>query len=141
MDIKELRHEEEWKDAYPVMHQLRTQLDLENYLRMVREASEFEGYKLFALYDQSKIVAVTGFMPMMTLSNGKYIWVCDLVTDSEVRSKGYGQKLLGFVEAWSKERGYGIVSLSSGVQRHDAHRFYEEKMKFDRVSHVFLKQL
>jgi len=67
-------------------------------------------------------------MPMITLYSGRFIWVCDLVTEPSERSKGYGKKLLSFVQQWSEENGYKIVSLSSGLQRIDAHRFYEEKM-------------
>jgi GNAT superfamily N-acetyltransferase len=85
--------------------------------------------------------AVTGFMPMITLYNGRFIWVCDLVTDPDQRSKGYGEALLSYVENWAKDNGYNIVSLSSGLQREAAHRFYEEKMEYDKVSYVFLKKV
>lgn len=139
--IKELKNQQEWKDAFQVMKQLRTHLDEESFLQLVQEAVEKEGYKLAALYDHDKIVAVTGFMPMITLYNGKFIWVCDLVTDSENRSKGYGEALLSYVHHWAKENSYDIVSLSSNFQRIDAHRFYEEKMDYDKVSYVFLKRL
>jgi GNAT superfamily N-acetyltransferase len=139
--IKELKSEKEWKEAYPVMKQLRTHLDEEQFLKLVQEATQKEDYKMAALYDNEKIVAVTGFMPMITLYNGKFIWVCDLVADSDSRSKGYGEALLNYVHNWSKENGYDIVSLSSGLQRIDAHRFYENKMKYDKVSYVFLKRL
>ncbi|MGG3466904.1 GNAT family N-acetyltransferase [Neobacillus pocheonensis] len=139
--IKELKNQHEWKEAFPVMKQLRTHLDEESYLELVQEAVQMEGYMMAALYENKKLVAVTGFMPMMTLYNGKFIWVCDLVTDSANRSKGYGEALLNYVHDWSKENGYKIVSLSSGLQRVDAHRFYENKMKYDKVSYQFLKRL
>ncbi|AMQ20392.1 GNAT family N-acetyltransferase [Geobacillus zalihae] len=136
-----LETEEEVRSAFPVMRELRTHLDEETYTALVREAQEKEGYKLAALYDQDKMVAVVGFMPMITLYNGRFIWVCDLVTASSERSKGYGKALLSYVHEWAKEHGYGIVSLSSGLQRIDAHRFYEEKMEYEKVSYVFLKRL
>jgi GNAT superfamily N-acetyltransferase len=139
--IKELKNEKEWKEAYPVMKQLRTHLDEGQFLDLVQEATQKEHYKIAALYDNEKMVAVTGFMPMITLYNGRFIWVCDLVTDSNSRSKGYGEALLNYVHNWSKENGYDIVSLSSGLQRTDAHRFYEYKMEYDKVSYVFLKRL
>ncbi|MEH7176982.1 GNAT family N-acetyltransferase [Neobacillus vireti] len=139
--IKELKNETEWKAAFVVMKQLRSHLDEVNYLQLVQEAIQKEGYKLVALYDNEKMVAVTGFMPMITLYNGRSIWVCDLVTDSDSRSKGYGEALLNYVQKWSKENGYDIVSLSSGLQRVDAHRFYENKMEYDKVSYVFLKRV
>lgn len=141
MEIKLLENQTDWKEAFSVMKQLRTHLSEDAYLQLVEEAAEKEHYQMAALYDNGKIVAVTGFMPMITLYNGRSVWVSDLVTDGENRSKGYGQVLLEFVHTWSKENGYDLVSLSSGVQRVDAHRFYEDKMEYDRVSHVFLKKL
>jgi GNAT superfamily N-acetyltransferase len=139
--IKELQTKQEILDAFPVMKHLRTHLDEHSYLELVNEARQKEGYRLFALYKDEKIVAATGFMPMITLYNGRFIWVCDLVTEPSERSKGYGEKLLSFVHQWSEENGYKIVSLSSGVQRVKAHRFYEEKMGYDKVSYIFLKRL
>jgi GNAT superfamily N-acetyltransferase len=139
--IRELSTEMDWLEAYPVMKQLRTHLSQERFLELTREATVSEGYKLAALYEERKIMAVTGFMPMITLYNGKAIWVCDLVTDSSVRSKGYGEKLLNYVETWAKNNGYDIISLSSGLQRLDAHRFYEDKMDYVKKSYVYLKEL
>ncbi|HWO98810.1 MAG TPA: GNAT family N-acetyltransferase, partial [Bacillus sp. (in: firmicutes)] len=72
---------------------------------------------------------------------GRFVWVCDLVTDSDKRSKGYGEKLLTYVHEWAKENNYESVALSSGLQRTDAHRFYEDKMKYDKVSYVFKASL
>lgn len=139
--IKELLTEQQWLEAFPVMKQLRTHLDETSYVELIQQAVESEGYKMFALFERDTIVAAVGFMPMITLYNGKYIWICDLVTAAEHRSKGYGQQLLSYVENWSKDKGYYIVSLSSGLQRLDAHRFYEEKLEYNKVSYVFLKKL
>lgn len=139
--IKELVNESEWREAFPIMKQLRSHLEESDFFALVKEAKQKQEYKLFALYDNQKVVAVTGFMPMVTLYNGRFIWVCDLVTDSTQRSRGYGQELLEYVHDWSYEYGFKIVSLSSGVQRKDAHRFYENRMAYDKVSYVFLKRL
>ncbi|WP_010632826.1 GNAT family N-acetyltransferase [Sporolactobacillus vineae] len=139
--IKELRNKEEWLSAYPVMHQLRVRLDETAYLEFVAEASRTEEYHLFALVANGRIVSVTGFMPMTTLYYGKFVWVCDLVTDEAERSKGYGRKLLEFVQNWAADHHLETVALSSGLQRKEAHRFYQEKMDFDKVSYVFKKIL
>lgn len=138
--IQELTTTEEWKQAFPVMNQLRTHLNVSSYIELLKEASEKEGYRLFALYSSNQVVAVIGFMPMITLYNGKFIWVCDLVTDEGARSKGYGEYLLTHIEELAKKEGYECISLSSGLQRTNAHRFYEEKMDYDKVSYVFLKR-
>ncbi|MFP3441205.1 GNAT family N-acetyltransferase, partial [Pantoea sp. SIMBA_133] len=90
---------------------------------------------------ENELVAVTGFKPMITLYYGRFVWVCDLVTSEQHRSKGYGEKLLTVVENWAMENGYQSVALSSGVQKKEAHRFYKGKMYYDQVSFVFKKGL
>ncbi|MFV8828948.1 GNAT family N-acetyltransferase [Alkalihalobacterium sp. APHAB7] len=141
IQIKELSNETEWIEAFPVMSQLRSHLDQETYVELVSEATKKEKYKLAGLYDEGEVVAVIGFMPMITLYYGRFLWVCDLVTDQNKRSKGYGEKLLAYVEEWAKTNGFESVALSSGLQRTDAHRFYEEKMNYDKVSYVFKKNV
>ena len=47
------------------MKQLRTHLDEDSYLELVLDAQKNDNYKMFALYDQGEIVAVTGFKPMI----------------------------------------------------------------------------
>jgi GNAT superfamily N-acetyltransferase len=139
--IKELESKQEIIEAFPVMRQLRTHLDEKTYLELVLDAKENDHYNMFALIDDNEIVAVTGFKPMITLYYGRFVWVCDLVTDSNKRSKGYGEKLLSFVHDWAKERNFESVALSSGLQRKDAHRFYEDRLHYDKVSYVFKKVL
>ncbi|WP_318505607.1 GNAT family N-acetyltransferase [Bacillus sp. T3] len=135
--IKELQTEDEIISGFTVMKQLRTHLDEKTYLELVLEAKAKDSYKLFALLDGKEIVAVTGFKPMITLYYGRFVWVCDLVTDSSKRSMGYGEKLLNFIHEWADGHHYESVALSSGLQRIDAHRFYEDKMDYDKVSFVF----
>ncbi len=139
--VKELTSEDDWIAAFPIMQQLRTHLDEAAYLSLVKEAREKDSYRLFALYDNHEIVALTGFKPMITLYYGRFIWVCDLVTDQSKRSNGYGEKLPAFVHDWASAEGYERIALSSGLQRTDAHRFYEEKMDYDKVSYVFKKEI
>ncbi|MEZ2660870.1 hypothetical protein ACBP89_22945 [Aneurinibacillus aneurinilyticus] len=40
--IKELKNEKEWKEAYPVMKQLRTHLDEDQFLQLIQEAAQKE---------------------------------------------------------------------------------------------------
>ncbi len=97
--INELESQEEILEAFPVMNQLRTHLDEKAYFDLVMEAKERDMYRLFALYDQRKIVAVVGFKPMITLYCGRFVRECDLITESN----GYGEILLSYVHEWAKE--------------------------------------
>ncbi|MFA7743995.1 MULTISPECIES: GNAT family N-acetyltransferase [Salinicoccus] len=139
--IKELNTEEEFHSAFPIMQQLRTHLDEEQYINLVKEAKEVDNYLMYALFDNEEIVAVCGFKPMITLYYGRFVWVCDLVTDSAIRSKGHGKQLLDFIHEWAEKNNYESVALSSGLARKEAHKFYEKKMDYDKVSYVFKKNL
>lgn len=141
LTIKELQSKKEIMKAFPVMKQLRTHLDEGMFLDLVLEAKAKDRYRIFALMDEGEVVAVTGFKPMITLYYGRFVWVCDLVTDTKKRSKGYGEKLLTYIHEWAKNNNYGSVALSSGLQRTDAHRFYENKMDYTKVSYVFKTDL
>lgn len=138
--IKELKTEEEIRNAFPVMQQLRTHLDEEQYIDLVKEAKKIDNYVMYALFEEGEIVAVTGFKPMITLYYGRSVWVCDLVTNQNMRSKGHGKKLLNFIHDWAAENKYESVALSSGLTRKEAHNFYEDKMAYDKVSYVFKKE-
>ncbi|XKF63993.1 GNAT family N-acetyltransferase [Virgibacillus necropolis] len=139
--IRELNSKKQILDGFPVMKQLRTHLDENTFVELVSEAKEKDMYRLFALYEQDRIAAVVGFKPMITLYYGRFVWVCDLVTDERMRSQGHGETLLSHVHDWAKQNGYESVALSSGLQRTDAHRFYESRMDYNKVSFVFKKPL
>ncbi|WP_077329480.1 GNAT family N-acetyltransferase [Virgibacillus siamensis] len=141
IQINELQTDEEIMAAFPVMRQLRKHLDEPTYLDLVQDAMANDHYRMFALYMDNQLAAVVGFKPMITLYYGRFVWVCDLVTDAGVRSNGHGERLLSFVHTWAEEHNYESVALSSGLQREDAHRFYEKKMDYAKVSYVFRHSL
>jgi len=58
------------------------------------------------------------------LFSGRILYVDDLSTDEQHRSKGYGKLLLDWLKAEAKAHGCEQLHLDSGVQRERAHRFY-----------------
>ena len=140
MEIRELETRSEWLDAYPVMVQLRTDLDERSYLDYLHEMTT-DGYRLFAGVVDGEIVALAGVGVRVNMYYGRHLWVYELITDADHRSRGYGLELLSFVEGWAERRGCELVALSSGVQREDAHRFYEERAAMERASYVYKRPL
>lgn len=138
--IKELATEAEWLEAFPVMHELRTNLDERTYSQLLRQMRQ-EGYRMFALYSGARIAAIAGVVILTNFYYGRHVWIYDLATHTPLRSKGYGQELLSFIQNWAKENGCQVVALSSGSERVDAHRFYESKMGYEKPSYVFKKVL
>lgn len=139
-DVRELETREAWSAAYPVMAQLRPHLGESEFVDAVERQSA-DGYRLFARYRADEIVALAGVWGRENLAWGRHVWVDDLVTDADHRSAGHGLALLRFVEEWAAAEGCELIALSSGLQRTDAHRFYEERAGMDRVSFVYSQEI
>ncbi len=141
MQIQELTTPEQWREAYPVMHELRVDVNQDDYFDLL-QVMITEGYRMFALRDDNNaIVALAGVAVLTNFYYGRYIWVYDLVTADAARSRGYGAQLLGFIEEFAREENCQTIALSSGMQRVDAHRFYLDKMNYTKQSFVFTKRL
>ena len=126
--------------SFEIMKELRTDLTLESYLELY-EVMEQEGYELYALYNDTEIQALAGVAIKTNFYNKKHLWVYDLVTRSASRSSGYGKELMQFLTDYALENNCVYIALESGLQRLDAHRFYEEKLEFERFCYSFRKSL
>ena len=73
------------------------------------------------------MVAVAGFRVGENLAWGRFLYVDDLVILPEHRSKGYGAKLLAWLKGKAAMEGCEQMHLDSGIQRKEAHRFYERE--------------
>jgi len=112
--------------CFPVMCQLRPHLTPDAFLARVR-LQERAGYRIAYLEANGRPVAVAGFRILETLVSGRFLNVDDLVTLDAERSKGHGAKLLGWLLGHARTEGCQGLELDSGVQRKDAHRFYERQ--------------
>jgi GNAT superfamily N-acetyltransferase len=112
--------------CYPVMRELRPHIREEQFLSRVR-CQESAGYRLAYVQEQDGVVAVAGFRVGENLAWGNFLYVDDLVTYSGHRSKGYGAKLLSWLQEQAAIQGCEQIHLDSGAQRKDAHRFYERE--------------
>lgn len=126
--------------THRVMVQLRSHLGEDAYVRQVEDQMESDAYRLVALYEDDEVRAVAGFRLARGLSAGRYVYIDDLVTDSEARSSGYGRELLDWIAEYGSARGCQSLHLDSGVQRHAAHRFYLRE-RMDIVFYHFAKAL
>lgn len=138
--IKQLTTQQEWMEAYYVLVQLRTELTVEKYLQLLKEMTQ-DGYLLFALYENTNIVAVAGLSWRVNFYSERHIFVYDLVTDEKYRSLGYGEILLHYLHKWGKENGAHYIALESGIQRTSAHRFYEDRLGYEKWCFSFRKAL
>ncbi len=112
--------------CYPVMRELRPHIAAEDFLYRVR-SQQGAGYRLVCMQGSTGVVAVAGFRVVENLAWGRFLYVDDLVTLPEQRSKGYGAKLLAWLKDQAAQEGCQQLHLDSGIQRKQAHRFYERE--------------
>ena len=123
-DVLEARGRAEIVRCWPAMRDLRSQFgDAEAFAAQV-ERQQAEGYRLVYLEDGDRVVACAGFRVFEMLSRGRNLYVDDLATLPEERSKGWGARLFDWLEAEAAREGCAELHLDSGVQRSAAHRFY-----------------
>lgn len=139
MKISIAKSIDEITNCFPVMAQLRTNLTKEEFIERVKRQQKY-GYSLVYVEDQNSVVSVAGFRISECLAWGKFLYIDDFITDSQNRSKGYGDKLLDFLVKLAKKEACRELHLDSGVQRFDAHRFYLKK-RMSIIAHHFILYL
>lgn len=112
--------------CYPVIRELRPHIAEEQFLSLVR-GQERAGYRLAYIQETTDVIAVAGFRVGENLAWGRFLYVDDLVTLPEHRSQGYGAKLLSWLKERTSAEGCEQMHLDSGIQRKEAHRFYERE--------------
>ncbi|DAB28333.1 MAG: GNAT family N-acetyltransferase [Sulfurimonas sp. RIFOXYD12_FULL_33_39] len=125
--------------AYEIVSQLRTSLSYKEFEDLIYEMRSME-YKMLGIMEREKLVTYAGVAVQTNLYHKRHLFVFDLVTDEKYRSKDYGKMMLEYLNDYAKMAMCENIVLSSGLQREDAHRFYE-KNGFVKKSFVFLKSI
>jgi GNAT superfamily N-acetyltransferase len=124
MEIRTVDSDADLRRCYPVMAQLRPHLGEDEFIERVRRQMDRYGYSVVYVEGEGQVRAVAGYRISECLCDGRFLYVDDLVTDQSFRSRGYGERLLAWLVAKGKAEKCAELELESGVQRHDAHRFY-----------------
>jgi GNAT superfamily N-acetyltransferase len=122
-----------------VIHVLREHVDPDE-LRARFETGAAEGYRVVGVRDEEGWKAAAGFRIYTNFINGRILYVDDLVTVSDARSRGYGKKLNDYLVELAIRESCSTIELDSSVHRHDAHRFYLRE-RYEISAHHFSKRL
>ena len=115
--------DDEIASCYDVMAELRPHLEREKFVKLIR-SMQADGFRLVCIRAEGRVVAVAGYRISTNLFMGHNLYVDDLVTAENERSKGYGRQLLAWLRGIAVENGCRGFHLDSGVQRKRAHEFY-----------------
>ena len=138
MQIRELNLKE-LDIVWEVLSQLRVELEYGEFENLIYDMRDKE-YKMFGLFDGGELVTYSGAFIQTNLYHKRHLFVDDLVTYDSIRSRGYGNAMIEYLINYAKVGGCENIVLSSGIQREDAHKFYE-KNGFIKKSFVFLKSV
>jgi GNAT superfamily N-acetyltransferase len=124
MTIRVAETDTEIAACFPVMHELRPHLSESEFVPRIR-AQQKAGYRLLYLVGEAGVVAVAGIRLGENLAWGRFLYIDDLVVSAAHRSSGHGARLLYWLKDYALKEACGQIHLDSGMQRQEAHRFYE----------------
>ena len=115
--------EREWLVQSEAVHrQLRPHLP-SDYLARMKQVFE-SGAEMAIVVVDNRVRGITVFRMLEKTFNGRDLYCDDLVTDETNRSTGVGRMLMQYMEKLAIERGCDTLTLDSGCQRGQAHKFY-----------------
>lgn len=131
--------EHEWLIRAETVHrQLRPRLPTDYMARMKEVFAG--GAEMAVAVEGEQVGGVCVFRMVDRTVNGREMYCDDLVSDESKRSMGVGHALVAHMEALARERGCNVVTLDSGTQRPQAHKFYFRE-GFTVTAFHFLKSL
>ena len=108
--------------AEAVHRQLRPQLP-EDYVGRMGEIFA-KGAHMALVVDSMDVLCVALWRVIENTSDGRRLFVDDLVSDENRRSRGAGKMMFDWLETKASALGCTTLTLDSGVQRQRAHHFY-----------------
>ena len=108
--------------AESVHRQLRPQLP-PDYAARMREVFA-SGAEMAVAVAGGAVSGITVFRVLEKTYSGRELYCDDLVTDERRRSTGVGHALIAYMERVAGERACDALTLDSGTQREQAHKFY-----------------
>ncbi|OSM01486.1 GNAT family N-acetyltransferase [Magnetofaba australis] len=111
--------------CFPLMRQLRPELEASEFVATCRQLMQEQGYRLLLARAGETILGVAGYRLGRNLAWGRHLYVDDLAVASESRGEGVGRALMNELRRLAREAACGQLHLDCGLQRSGAHRFYK----------------
>ncbi|MDQ7045565.1 MAG: GNAT family N-acetyltransferase [Sulfurimonas sp.] len=95
LDLKEL------DSVYSVLKQLHQNLSYKEFEDLIYDMRDME-YTMIGIFENDKLISYAGVAVQTNLYNKRHLYVFELVTDAPYRKKGYGKKMLDYLEDYSR---------------------------------------
>ena len=130
--IRDMTHDD-IEAIMPLMIQLGYEMNIDELRRRFETVISTAGHHLLVCEQDGQILGFCHMFARPALEKPPEAIVQSLVVDAEARQDGIGRALISAVEVWAKQQGFASVSLSSQVDREDAHAFYAS-LGYERVA-------
>ncbi len=109
--------------CWDVIFELRPHLNKEEFLNKTKQILS-ENVMMVFIEEKNMAVAAGVFRVNYFYHRGKNIYIDDLTTLPEYRSKGYGKEILDWIKQYAIDNQVENIHLDSGVHRSSAHKLY-----------------
>ena len=125
LKINLMKNLEDLKRCYPVMKELRLNLEFKTFIAIYEQAHKADGYEIVALEKQGQVIALMGYRFLYDYVHGKHVYIDDLVTTEKARSQGAGAQLLKYAETIAEKNNCQNLRLCTGIENEQGKKFYD----------------
>lgn len=125
-DLPEKENEKILSEAQNIYRQLRPHLpaDRQAYIQQIRSICRTGPSRLIVAMSNNQILGLAMYRVTQNINYSQHIYCDDLVTDEAKRSSGVGRCVINYMKNQAEMLGIDRLTLDSGCQRGQAHRFY-----------------
>lgn len=128
-DLPEKENEQLLIQAHDIFLQLRPHLptDQKTYIHQIRDICRTGPARMLVAIsndEKNEILGLTVYRVTENIKYSKHLYCDDLVTNENKRSTGVGRCLINALKNEGKKLGIDQLTLDSGCQRGQAHKFY-----------------
>jgi RimJ/RimL family protein N-acetyltransferase len=126
LPIKKAQIPKDSEKILTLLKELRTELTLPHFIETYKQAHKNDDYQIVFLEEKNEVVALMGYRILYDFVHGKHLYIDDLVTKSDQRSKGYGAKLLTYAEELAAKLNSSGLRLCTGIENEQGKKFYQQ---------------
>ena len=138
--IKDLETKNAMMDAFLLINQMYKKMDYQSFESALDEMILHNNYKMVAGFVGDKMIAISGYWVARMLYCGRYLQACNLVVDENFRGRGYGKKILNYLENKARNLSCDKMVLDSYTENKKSHSLYFNEDFYIRGFH-FMKDL
>jgi len=123
----------------PLLQLLNPEMKQEIIIQRLNEMKKSD-YQCVGVYDNSRLVAISGIWILNKIYAGKHIEPDNVVVHPEYRSQGIGELLMNWIHEYAISIGCLTSELNARITNEKGNKFWK-KMGYEIVGHHFIKSL